>query len=107
MYVCVYVCISLAVAWEDTPNLPTYIVDFRWNSHVHREFTGKFESSDVSRDNANREIGRIWGFSNNFRSYNFRKALNLKQRTLNSPSLARCDLRVQRVLLLELLFVKV
>ena len=30
-----------------------------WNSHVHREFPGKFEPSNVSRGNVNREIGRI------------------------------------------------
>ena len=29
-----------------------------WNSHVHRGFPGKFESSNVSRDNISREIGR-------------------------------------------------
>ena len=29
-----------------------------WNSHVHGGFTGKFESSNVSRDNLSREIGR-------------------------------------------------
>ena len=29
-----------------------------WNSHVHREFPGKFESSNISRDNVSREIGR-------------------------------------------------
>ena len=29
-----------------------------WNSHVHREFPGKFESSSLSRDNVSREIGR-------------------------------------------------
>ena len=55
-----------------TSNLRTNIVDFRgfdssimfinrkgWNSHVHREFPGKFESSYLSRDNLSREIGRI------------------------------------------------
>ena len=29
-----------------------------WNSHVHGEFPGKFESSNVRRDNVSREIGR-------------------------------------------------
>ena len=29
-----------------------------WNSHVHREFSGKSESSNLSRDNVSREIGR-------------------------------------------------
>ena len=29
-----------------------------WNSQVHRGFPGKFESSNVSRDNVSREIGR-------------------------------------------------
>ena len=28
-----------------------------WNSHAHRGFPGKFESSNVSRDNVSREIG--------------------------------------------------
>ena len=61
----------LSVASCDaTPNLPTDIVDFRGfdssiilvkggNSHVHREFNGKLESSNVSRDSVSREIGRI------------------------------------------------
>ena len=51
-------------------NLRTNIMDFRgfdssiililtgWNSHVHRGFPRKFESSDLSRDNLSREIGR-------------------------------------------------
>ena len=30
-----------------------------WNSHVHRQFPRKFESSNVSRDNVSRKIGRI------------------------------------------------
>ena len=29
-----------------------------WNSHVHRECPGKFESTNLSRDNISREIGR-------------------------------------------------
>ena len=29
-----------------------------WTSHVHRGFHSKFESSNVSRDNVSREIGR-------------------------------------------------
>ena len=32
-----------------------------WNSHVHRGFPGKLESSKVSRDNVSREIGRDTG----------------------------------------------
>ena len=55
-----------------TPNLRTNIMAFRgfdssiininskgWNSHVHRGFPGKFESSNLSRDNVSREIGRV------------------------------------------------
>ena len=30
-----------------------------WNSQAHGGFPGKFESSNVSRDNVRREIGRI------------------------------------------------
>ena len=30
-----------------------------WNSQAHRGFPGKFESSNVSRDNVTREIGCI------------------------------------------------
>ena len=30
-----------------------------WNSHVHREFPGSFEPRNPSRDNLNREIGRM------------------------------------------------
>ena len=29
-----------------------------WNSQAHREFPGKFESRNLSRDNLSREIGR-------------------------------------------------
>ena len=29
-----------------------------WNSHVHRKFPGYFESTNLSRDNLSREIGR-------------------------------------------------
>ena len=51
-------------------NLRTNIMDSRgldsmthlnskgWNSHVHRGFPGKFEASNLSRDNVSREIGR-------------------------------------------------
>ena len=54
-----------------TANPPTSIVDFRgfysstvlilkkWNSQVHRGFPGNFESSNVSRCNVSRRIGRI------------------------------------------------
>ena len=31
-----------------------------WNSHVHGEFPGNFESSNLSRDNLSREIGRTF-----------------------------------------------
>ena len=30
-----------------------------WNSQVHREFPGKFESAHLSRENLSREIGRM------------------------------------------------
>ena len=53
-----------------TPNLPTDIVDFRgFDSSTildlrgeipkPRGFPGKFESSNISRDNVSREIGCI------------------------------------------------
>ena len=55
-----------------TPNFPTNIVYFRglsssvpnlnskgWNSQAHKGFPGKFESSNASRDNLSRDIGRI------------------------------------------------
>ena len=32
-----------------------------WNSSVHRGFPRKFESSNVSRDDVSREIGRTAG----------------------------------------------
>ena len=53
-----------------TANLRTNIMAFRgfdynviliqrgWSYHVHRGFPGKFESSNLSRDNVSREIGR-------------------------------------------------
>ena len=58
-------------ARSNTPNLPTNIVDFGgfdsstiliqrgWNSQAHRGLPGKFESSNVSRDNVSRRIGLI------------------------------------------------
>ena len=40
-------------------NLCAKIVDFGGSdSHAHREFSGKFESSNLSRDSLSREIGR-------------------------------------------------
>ena len=54
-----------------TANLRTEILDSRgfdssriltfkgWNSHVHREFTGSFESTNLCRDNLSRETGQI------------------------------------------------
>ena len=54
-----------------TANLCTKIMDFRgfdssriligWNSQAHGELPRKFESSNLSRDNLSREIGRMWG----------------------------------------------
>ena len=56
-------------AMQATANLRTKILDFRgfdssiffnikgWYSHVHRAFPGKFESTDLGRDNISREIG--------------------------------------------------
>ena len=58
-----------------TPNLRTKIIDFRgfdssivliwrfqgWNSQAHSGFPGKFESSNLSRDNLSTEIGRSPG----------------------------------------------
>ena len=41
-----------------TANLHTNIIKV-WNSHVHREFPGKFESSNLGRGHVSREIGRI------------------------------------------------
>ena len=34
-----------------------------WNYHVHREFPGKFESSNLSRDNFSREIVRMFSLA--------------------------------------------
>ena len=53
-----------------TADLRTKILDFRgfdssiivvfkrWNSHVHGEFPGKSESTNLSRENLSGEIGR-------------------------------------------------
>ena len=54
-----------------TANLRTKILDLLkhnlnlkgWNSQAYRGFPGKFDSSNVSRDNVSREIGRKHGFS--------------------------------------------
>ena len=56
----------------NTANLRTKIMDFTggfdssiilnfkgWNSKAHRDFPGKFESINLSRDNLSREIGNI------------------------------------------------
>ena len=69
-------CIAVLSQRCITANLRTNIIDFRgfdssiiviqrggilkgWNFHVHRGFPGIIESSNVSRDNVSREIGRI------------------------------------------------
>ena len=58
---------NLATRIGRTVNLRTKILDFRGfdssrililNSQAQREFPGKFESSNLSRDNLSREIGR-------------------------------------------------
>ena len=55
---------------HDTANLRTKTLDFKgfdssriwilrgWNSHVHREFPGKLESSNLNREILSRKIGR-------------------------------------------------
>ena len=62
--------ITLDASLGATANLRTKILDFGgfdssrvlilrgWNSHVHTELPGKLESSNRSRDNISREIGR-------------------------------------------------
>ena len=37
-----------------------------WDSHAHGEFPGSFESTNLSRDNRSREIGRTWLSSSAF-----------------------------------------
>ena len=76
-----------------TANLPTNIVDFSgfdssimlickgWNSQAHREFPGKFESSNVSRGNVSREIGR-----------SFRNALSLAAGHSGVPCATKYDM---------------
>ena len=65
---------ALGAEWfasgQVTANLRTKILDFRgfdssrilsfkgWNSHIHGEFPGSFESTNLSRDNLSRESGR-------------------------------------------------
>ena len=39
-------------------NIYVHISFQGWISHVHGEFAGKFESSNLSRDNLSREVGR-------------------------------------------------
>ena len=72
VYVFMFVCLCrFMLVLCVTANLPTNIMDFRgFDSRiililrggilmsVHREFPGKFESSNLSRDNVSREIGR-------------------------------------------------
>ena len=59
----------MSAARSPPANFRTKILDFRgfdsqnlklkaWNSHVHREFPGKFESTILGRENLSREIGR-------------------------------------------------
>ena len=61
---------QIHAAYALTANLRTYILDSRgfdssinlnckgWNSNVHRGLPGNFESTNLSRDNLSREIGR-------------------------------------------------
>ena len=74
----------------DTPNLPTNTVDFTgfdsstnlkftgWNSQAHRGFTGQFESSNVSRNNISREIGRKQGQYTPLFTYSLVQTLSLQ-----------------------------
>ena len=48
--------------WDDGSQRVWLTLDLNvkgWNSQAHREFPGKFESSNLSRDNLRREIGRM------------------------------------------------
>ena len=64
--------ISLLTLWISEGFTQAYSLNLKgWNSHVHRGFPGKLESSNLSRDNVSKEIGRrahllvrswfIWG----------------------------------------------
>ena len=89
-------------------NLATNIMDFRgfdssnlnskgWNSQTRREFSGKFESSNLSRDNVIREIGstaRVCG----------RKNTPPEKKTLGSLSLRNTESGSGEELFLSLLF---
>ena len=68
-YIYIYICIlHYSILYAQSPYehcgfqrvLPQHNLKLKgWNSHVHRKFTGKFESSNVSRDHVSREIGRM------------------------------------------------
>ena len=70
MYICVYIYIYIYTYIYISPNHPANIVDFGgFDSSIILNlrggilmsiggFPGKFESSNVSRDNVRREIGR-------------------------------------------------
>ena len=69
LYIYIYIYIYIYMRPPDTPNLPTNIVDCRgFDSSIililrvgilmSTGFPGKFESSNVSRGNVSREIGR-------------------------------------------------
>ena len=57
LYIYIYIYIYIQATWPvsrpDTANIKG------WNSHVHRKFPGKLESSDLSRETLSREMGRM------------------------------------------------
>ena len=51
--------ISLLRLWISEGSTHAELKFKGWNSHVHREFPGKFESTNLGRDHLRRAIGGI------------------------------------------------
>ena len=62
LYTCMWWPISVLRFWIQRVWLKQNLNIKGWNSHVHREFPGKLESSNLSMDDLSREIGRtlLW-----------------------------------------------
>ena len=58
LYIYIYIYMYIFLCF-DIVNMIYSVLHFKgWHSHAHRAFTGKSESSNLSRDNLSSEIGR-------------------------------------------------
>ena len=59
IYIYIYIYTHVLALWISFSFCLKHNLNFKgWNSHVRREFPGKFESRNASRRNVSRRIGR-------------------------------------------------